>query len=490
MNVVEPILFHAKHDPPAPALCAPGTGLGTVSYARLARFINNVGHRAIGLGISPRQIVAIQVKDSVFHTVLALGLMHIGVATVSISGAVPQSLRVDAILTETPFAAGGASHAKVITADISWLAGDGDPVDVRYVSRVTGDEICRIALTSGSTGEPKAVGFTHNNQLARLARYNHVFGKNFPKYSRFFSDYGMGSSGGFRHILYVLSRGGTMFFPGATPMDTLQTFELYKVQGLIASPGGLSGFLKFYDENRDFPCRFDVIISAGSPLHESLSERVRARMCSNLIFYYGTTETSTISSAPAHALTGIFGAVGYIAPGVSVRIVDESGKLLPPSREGSVRVRTPVSVNGYLNDYGQTELMFHDGYFDTGDVGYVTPDRLLAITGRKKEVLNLGGDKVSPQIIEEAITAFDGVRQAGVFTAPNELGIDEVWALLVHSGMLDEEGLRNYCRAKLAQTHVPVRFISVADLPRTESGKIDRGRLAAMAQGLGRQDAH
>jgi acyl-coenzyme A synthetase/AMP-(fatty) acid ligase len=233
--------------------------------------------------------------------------------------------------------------------DLSWMSGKGVPVDERHVYRGNGNAICRIALTSGSTGEAKAVGFTHNNQLARLARYNHVFGNAFPKYSRFFSDYGLGSSGGFRHLLYVLSRGGTMFFPGASPMDTLQTFALYKVQGLIASPGGLSGFLTFYDANSDFRCGFDIILSAGSPLPDSLSQRVRARMCSNLIFYYGTTETSTIASAPAHALAGAAGAVGYVTPDVSVQIVDENGTSLPARKGGAVRVRTPVNVLGYLD---------------------------------------------------------------------------------------------------------------------------------------------
>src|SRR5215831_421939 len=311
MNVVTPILFQAKLDPPAPALCAPGTALGVISYARLARFIHNVAHRAISVGIAPKQIVAIQVKDHIFHTALALGLMHIGAATVSVGANFPAHLRADAIITDTPRAFSNGQSRKVLAADFLWLSGEGLPVDQRYAYRGSGEDFCRIALTSGSTGEAKAVGFTHNNQLARLARYNHIFGRKFAECSRFFSDYGLGSSGGFRHILYVLSRGGTMFFPGASPMDTLQAFELYKVQGLIASPGGLSGFLKFYEANNDFRSGFEVIISAGSPLPNSLSERVRARLCSNLIFYYGTTETSTISSAPAHALRSVEGTVGY-----------------------------------------------------------------------------------------------------------------------------------------------------------------------------------
>lgn len=485
MNVVEPILFQGKHDPPAPAMCAPGTAMDVVSYARLARFIHNVGRSAISAGISPGDVVVLQVKDHIFHTALALGLMYIGAATVSVSEALPGNLPCDVIITDTPRSYANGKSAKVLAADFAWISGDGTPIDERHVYRGAGNDICRIALTSGSTGEAKAVGFTHNNQLARLARYNHVFGRIFPECSRFFSDYGFGSSGGFRHILYVLSRGGTMFFPGASPMDTLQTFELYKVQGLIASPGGLSGFVKFYDANPEFRSGFEVIIAAGSPLHSSLSERVRARLCSNLIFYYGTTETSTISSAPAHALSGVAGAVGHVAPDVSARIVDETGAPLPFGHEGVVLVRTPVGVAGYLATSGQSETAFRDGHFDTGDIGYLTEGRMLVITGRKKEVLNLGGDKVSPQLIEDAIAAFKGIREAGAFSMPNDMGVEEVWSFIVHGEALDKEALHKHCRERLTRTHVPVRFISVSELPRNGNGKLQKHRLAAMAQELG-----
>lgn len=482
MNVVGPILFQARHNPSAPAICAPGSALGTISYARLARFIHSVGHRAARLGIAPKTVVAIQVKDHIFHTALALGLMNIGAATFSVGAVFPQYVRADVIITDVPESFGNGQSAKIVPVDLSWMSGKGVPVDERYVYNGEGDDTCRIALTPGSSDRAKAVGFTHNNQLARLARYNHLFGRTFPECSRFFSDYGLESSGGFRHILYVLSRGGTMVFPGASPMESAQTVELYKVQGLIASPGGLSRFLKFYDENTDFRAGFEVIISAGSPLPRPLSERVRARLCSNLIFYYGTTETSTVSSAPAYALPGIAGATGYIAPDVSVQIVDDEGAILEPGREGSVRVRTPVSVGGYLDDSGQAEMLFNDGHFDTGDIGFVTRERILVITGRKKEVLNLGGDKVSPRFIEDTLTGYYGVREALAFTVPDEMGIDEVWALVVPVATLDEDALRKHCLEKLAQRHVPVRFICVAELPRSANGKVDRVHLSAMVQ--------
>ncbi|MGB9316391.1 MAG: hypothetical protein WCB62_15385, partial [Pseudolabrys sp.] len=105
-----------------------------------------------------------------------------------------------------------------------------------------------------------------------------------------------------------------------------------------------------------------------------------------LIFYYGTTETSTISSALAYALYE--GAAGYIAPGVTVRVIDSEGKILGPDNEGLLLVRTLVSVDRYLNEFAEAKTPFRDGYFDTGDIGCVTSEKMLVITGHKKGVLN------------------------------------------------------------------------------------------------------
>jgi acyl-coenzyme A synthetase/AMP-(fatty) acid ligase len=481
MNIVEPILFQARHCPPSPAMCAPGATFGLISYARLADLINNVGRRAISLGLSRGQVVAIRVSDHIFHVTLALGLINIGVVVVSTGDALPPRLRVDAIVSDAA-SVGTANAARVIPADASWTAGDGRPPEARQVHRGSGDDIYRICLTSGSTGEAKALALSHSVELARLARYSHLFGSKFPECSRFFSDLGLTSGIGFRQLLYVLSRGGMMMFPGATPMDTLQAFDLYKMQGLVASPGALSAFVKFYEANAAFRSPFQVIMSAGSPLHDALSERVRARICSDLIFSYGTTETSFVSSAPAHALTGTPGAVGYRAPDMSVEIVDGTGASLPPGSEGSVRIRSPLNVRGYVGDPDSSAALFRDGCFYTGDVGYLTKDSMLVITGRAKDVLNLGGDKVKPETIEAAVVAFEDVGEAAVFTRPNDLGIDEVWALVVpKNGAVDESALRRHCRGRLADTHVPVQFIGVTALPRNANGKVERRRLSDIA---------
>ncbi len=467
-------------------MCAPGATLDIISYGRLERFINNIGHAALSLGLQHGNVVAIQVKNHNFHASIVLALANIGIATLSVrEPAFPAGLRIDAFITDEPPNPGKLGSVKIVHADLAWTEGEGRPIDARHLYRGHGDAVCRISTTSGSTGEAKAVAFSHHMQSARLARYNHAYGARFPDCARFFCDLGLPSSVGFRHLLYILSRGGTMFFPGAEPMDTLQTFELYKVQGLIASPGGLSGFLKFYEENSAFHSNFEIVIATGSPLPATLSQRVRAGLCSNLVYYYGTTETGTVSSAPAHALTEIPGAVGYVAPGVTAEIIDGSGQPCRAGSEGVLRVRSPVNVDGYLGDVELSSRLFRDGCFYTGDTGYLRTDGMLVITGREKDVLNLGGDKVKPQIIEEVVTAFGAIGQAAVFTVPNALGVEEVWALIVPNAAVDEKSLRAHCERSLPVGCVPARFVSVERLPRNENGKIERHRLAEAANAPG-----
>jgi acyl-coenzyme A synthetase/AMP-(fatty) acid ligase len=482
MNIVEPILFQAKHNAPAPAMCAPGMALGLISYGRLAQFITNISSRALSLALSPDAIVAVHVREPILHSAIVLAFANIGLATVSLrEPAFPAGLRVHALVTDAQNVAPLGS-TKIISVGMDWTQGDEKPLAPHHLYRGAGDVLCRISLTSGSTGEPKAIGFTHRMQADRLARYTHAYGGNFPDCARIFSDLGLPSSVGFRHLLHVLSRGGTFFFPGASPMDTLQTFELHRVQGLIASPGGLSGFLRFYEENPAFHCSFQTIIATGSPLSKQLSERVRARLCSQLVYYYGTTETGTVSSAPAHALAAVPGAVGYVTPGVTVEIVDDGDCALPVESEGALRIRSPMNVDRYLDDPALSKIVFRDGCFYTGDTGYLMKDGMLVVTGREKDVLNLGGDKIKPQTIEGVLTAFEGVSEAAAFALPNALGVDEVWALIVPNGRIDEAALLAHCRARLPGLAglIPVRFVAVERLPRNENGKIERHRLVGL----------
>jgi acyl-CoA synthetase (AMP-forming)/AMP-acid ligase II len=279
----------------------------------------------------------------------------------------------------------------------------------------------------------------------------------------------------------LLSRGGTIYFLGPDPADILQAIDLYKIQGMATSPYGLGEYLRFFEADSAFQVTFDHIICQGAMLSRELSQRARARMCQNLYSSYGSTETTTVAFGPASVLERVPGAVGYVQPGVKVEVLDGSGNLLPPLQDGSLRIRTDHMVAGYVGDPEATKAFFRDGYFYSGDIGHLTPDGLLVITGREKTALNVGGDTVHPELVEQVLTSFGTVSEAGVFTVNNELGIAELHSLIVTNGPLNEAALRDHCVTRLSPSCVPVRYTVVASLPRGGQGKLDRKRLPEAA---------
>jgi acyl-CoA synthetase (AMP-forming)/AMP-acid ligase II len=251
---------------------------------------------------------------------------------------------------------------------------------------------------------------------------------------------------------------------------------------MATSPYGLGEFLKFFESDPAFEVTFDHIICQGAMLSRELSQRARARMCQNLYSSYGATETTSVAFGSASVTEKVPGAVGFIQPGVIVEAVDTSGTILPPGRDGSLRIRSDHMASGYVGDPEATQMFFRDGYFYSGDVGHVTSEGLLVITGREKTALNIGGDTVSPELVEGIITSFADVQEAGVFAINNALGIAELRALIVTRSPVDQAGLREYCARKLPPSCVPVRFIVVGALPRGGQGKLERHRLPELAE--------
>ena len=481
MHIVSAFLAQARHQPAEPAICAPGTPFNVVSYGRLETMANNIGRHASANGLQRGDVVAIMTGDPIFHLALFLGLARIGAQTLSSSNAnFPRELRVDAIVTDNPAAV--ASRIRTIRADLGWTEGDGKPPDADVVVDFNaGDETARIALTSGTTGDPKAVALSHDNLIRRLQAYDVVFGNRFAACARTFIDLTLVTGFGFALTMHVLSRGGTVFCRGSDAAETMQAFGLYKVQCMIAAPSGVAEFLEYYEQSPSFACPFELMLASGSLLSSTLSERVRSRMCANLFATYAATELSPAAAAPAHQIAHIKGAVGYLMPWVSAQAVDQADRPLKAGEEGLIRMRGHTCVSGYIGNPPGSERIFRDGWFYPGDIGRVTEERLLIISGREKAVINLGGDKVSPERIEAVLSAFPGVKDAAAFGRANELGIEEIWATVVTDADMNMMALRAHCARALPPEFIPVHVSRVVAIPRNAMGRIDRDQLPNLA---------
>src|SRR5450631_2843644 len=206
MNIVEPILFQCKLNPLAMAICVPGSKYGSVNYGMLERFIHNAARTALKSGIAPGNLVATYINDTVLHTSLTLGLMHVGAATLSLKDPKPVAgITPDVILTDVPGKISG--DVTVLGVDQSWLENDAPATTGVNAPFNNEDDVCRIILTSGSTGVSKGVAFSHKALAARIAHYTYSKGPRFAHCPRFFCDLGIATSPGFRYAMSLLSRG-------------------------------------------------------------------------------------------------------------------------------------------------------------------------------------------------------------------------------------------------------------------------------------------
>ena len=478
MSIIDGFLLHAKHQPTAPAICAPGWNFNIVSFGRLLLFVNNVATHALAAGLKRGDVAAIFAKDPIFHWALILGLTRIGVVSLSVHNPnLPAGFRIDAILTDSPERF--PNVGRVIAVDPGWVEGDGKPPATEI--EPAGTDIARIILTSGTTGDQKAVALSHDIILRRVQSYDFAFGNRIPACSRVFLDVGVAANSGYLWVIYVLARGGTIFVRGSDPAETMQALSLHNVQCMVASPAGMAEFLDYYERSPAFLCPFEVMLSVGSKLAASLSDRVRARMCSHVVHGYGATEGNPVAGAYVHQIGHIKGAVGYVTPGMIVQAVDDAGNVRKPGAEGHIRFRGDKCVYGYVGDPPGSDKYFRDGWFYPGDIGTVTEDRVLIISGRSKTIIDLGGDKINPEVIESVLLAYPGVVHAVAFGRANALGIEEVWAAVEARSQIDPGAVRAHCAQRLSREMVPAQVFLVAKMPRNVGDKIDRNQVIKLA---------
>jgi acyl-coenzyme A synthetase/AMP-(fatty) acid ligase len=473
MNIVDPILFQCRRQPPVAAICVPGADISLISYRRLALFVHNISRRLAATGLRPGQLVAVNIADQIFHIAMLLALARLGMAGVSARGTARPPLPIDGFITDKTLPGGVAD--RTILADMSWTEGDGIPVDAPAVRP---DDLCRVILTSGTTGEPKGVPISHRLLADRIARHSIVFGARVADCRRIYSDMPITTMLGFEFLLATLWRGGTYFLPGDSFASTLTAMEEYQVQFVLAPPSGLELLLRWFEVTPAYQSNLQVVFSGGDRLSQALSRRVRARICSHLVSGYGSTEAGVTASAPAHEIDHIPGAVGYLTPGVRAQIVDRDGVVQPPGREGLLRIRSEFAVDRYLGEPTGSERVFRDGWFQPGDLATLDAEGLLVIKGRDKNVLSIGGDKISPEVIEAAVAAFPGIAEVAVTSLPNALGNHEIIAVIVGKAEIDLEALGRHCAAQLSPQFVPAHFAVTDRLPRNDMGKIDRPQLA------------
>ena len=285
---------------------------------------------------------------------------------------------------------------------------------------------------------------------------------------------------GYRETLRTLAAGGTAVFVGSIE-DLLAAIPRYGVNALVAGPALLQQIVTARPADAvPFPTLAMVEVG-GSHLPLPVLQAVRAKLCPNVISAYGSTESGNVASVRLDGADWNPEFVGHVYDWVEIEAVDAADRPLPPESKGEIRIRGQTCASSYHRDPEASAKVFRNGWFHTGDLGSVTADGRLFITGRIDEVINVGGDKFSPQNIEGVLLAIPGIVDAAAFALPDADGIPQVWAAIVAPGPLDLGPVFRICRKEL-ETGAPKFIVKVDALPRNEGGKILRGAVADLAR--------
>jgi acyl-CoA synthetase (AMP-forming)/AMP-acid ligase II len=470
MNITEPLRRHANLRPHTPAVIRP-TG-DTVSYGDLDRTIDALAARFLECRLEPGNVASLLIPNEYPLLLVSLALARAGIA----SG--PPGMP-DALVDVQIAYAGApvADHGRVLAIDPGWL--ETPPADV-VVPPVPchpgGTATCIIIGSSGTTGTPKYVALSHEMLHQRILVKRQL--APLPDAPRHISVLGPGGGYGFRETLRVLWAGGLVVLT-TTPKSVVESIARYGVNYMVASPGALKVIVEALPKGHaPFPSLRSIEVG-GCLLPPRLYRAARRHVCAHIVSSYGATETGSLASAPMETLEGRSTAVGFLAPGVEVEAVDDNDRSLPAGSEGVLRIRGETCVHAYLGNPADSAEVFRNGWFYPGDVGSVSVDGLLSITGRTSEFINAGGTKVSPQVIEEVLLALDPVVDAAAFGVPDGSGLMQIWAAIVAEGPVDGAVLSARCRERLHE-RAPRHIVKVGALPRNEGGKVVRGRLVEM----------
>ncbi|WP_411114082.1 FadD7 family fatty acid--CoA ligase [Streptomyces sp. 029-5] len=241
-----------------------------------------------------------------------------------------------------------------------------------------------------------------------------------------------------------------------------------------------------YPGPRVAPLRF--VRSCSAPLSAATGRALERTLGVPVLSAYGMTESThqaTSQRLPGRGAPGSgsgapeSGSVGRTT-GVDLRIVGPDGKDRPSGAVGEVWVRGPTVTRGYLGDPAETARGFTDGWFHTGDLGSLDRDGELVLTGRIKDLINRGGEKISPEHVEDVLSGGPGVAEAAVYPVPDATYGQRVGAAVVtrDGAAPDADRILAYCRARLAPYEVPDRLEITRALPHTVKGALDRKAVA------------
>ncbi len=332
-----------------------------------------------------------------------------------------------------------------------------------------------ILLTSGSTGDPKPVGLSFEALWHTAGQV--VLAHQLTEADRGYSPLPLFHINALVVAVLASLRAGSSIVvsEGFHASDFWDTVDRFQVTWINAVPSILM-VLSQRPDGPKHPERIRFIRSASAPLPRATKNRIEARFGIGVVETYGMTEAgSQITANPLPGAGGKPGSVG-IPRGVEVRVVDDQGQVVAPMVRGLVEIRGPGVIDPRWGPNQWARRVVRDGWYPTGDLGYLDPEGYLYLDGRSRDIINRGGEKIFPREVEEWLLAHPEVADCAVVGRPHPILGEEPVAFVVarDETALTIDGLDEWAEKGLARFKRPAAYFVVKSLPKGSTGKVAR----------------
>jgi long-chain acyl-CoA synthetase len=457
------------------------SGAARISFSELEERVKGIAAALTAHGFKAGDRLALLLPNSPEYIELVYACSWLGVIAVPLNTRL-SAVEIDRVLTDAaPRGLIRDSSLPPPTARMSWQRVlDQDPLEIRndLPPEVVYDPEAILALiyTSGTTGQPKGVRVTHANVLADIHHFNYWM--RYAEGAVYLHAAPLFHIADFPAMFAAPAFGATQLtIPKFSPQNFCETVERKCVSHTVLVPTMINLLTQYSDLGKYNLDSLKVLAYGGSPMAPELIRRTRQVLPHvKLVQVYGLSETGFLTGLQDQEHTdNRLLSCGRPCLGNDLEVTDESGKQVETGKPGELVVRGANVMRGYWKNPSETALVFRDGWFRTGDIGYQDSEGFFYILDRSKDMIVTGGENVYSGEVEAVLYAHPVVREAAVFGIP-----DPKWGELVMACVVLKPGvaltadeLVAHCRKSLATYKTPrrVEFLET-ELPKNGSGKI------------------
>jgi acyl-coenzyme A synthetase/AMP-(fatty) acid ligase len=463
-TTTQALLHWAGQTPHRAAVLAGGQ---SYTWLGLATHVAQLRAALAAAGLRPGQIVALYCPNRYLNLLLvlaaeALGAIHASLASADLRPDHQAVAHAQLICTTEP-APTLAADPRLLRLDQPLLeASLSRPAELATLATPSAPEAgVRLGWTSGSTGTPKFMLNTRA-QLSAIVAHAGTVARPLTPAQTCLAFYGLHMRPMYLRIIHALQKGNTVFMvseesgdiAGAGPLELTHATLLAREAEMLARACAAAGrFLNLY-----------YVDFIGSMLSPAMLALLRGTLSHHIFSGYASNETNVVAAVAPDG-------TARVARDCEVMIVDAAGEPVPPGQVGQIRVRGPRVIDGYLWDPALTARHFRDGWFLMSDLASMPEPGLLHLVGRADDMLNIGGEKLAPYPLEQALKQLPGVADALLLRRENAMAQGELVVLLECANPTEAAALRPQVEQLIRPVAETFQLFAATALPRTVTGK-------------------